>query len=290
MNTFPQMIEKIKQFSSLHDPEKTLLYLPGFAENGIDSHAPDYNPSEQCGGEGEFKHLIDAAHELGYKVMIHTNVLALTYTHPLYEEFREFQVVDVFDRPQGWAMDMDGDWLTEPYFAYVNPGHTEWGDLISQTLGELISKFNLDAVFLDQTLLAFNVNKGPNFIEGMRNHIKRLQQDFPQILFAGEGLHEQNVEVLPFAQIHGIDSIAEVHGMEGQKPWKIAHPISKYFFGKYTRYTAHLLTKHPSHPMFKLQEKAYGELGVIPALCVYDNSQKIDLPEVHEMIKRANKL
>jgi hypothetical protein len=285
-----QMIERLHEWKKLYNPKNTLLYLPGFAEHGIDSKAPSYNPSNQCGGEKEFKRLIDTAHKLGYRVMIHTNVLAMTYTHPLYKNFKKYQVVDVFNRPQGWAMDIDGDWLTEPFFAYMNPGYKAWGDLMSKILGELIKKYKLDGVFLDQTLLAFNINKGPDFVKGMRDHVQRLQKDFPKILFAGEGLHEQNVSALPMAQIHGIDSIAEVHGMEGQAPWKNAHPVSSYLFGKYTKYTAHLLTKHPSHPMFKLQEDAYKKLNVVPALCLYNFEQKMNLPEVKKMIERVKKL
>lgn len=289
-HSFQQMIERMHEWEKLYNPQNTLLYLPGFAEHGIDSNAPSYNPSEQCGGEKEFKRLINTAHKLGYKVMVHTNVLAMTFVNPLYKKFKKFQVIDVFGREQGWAMDMDGDWLTEPFFAYINPGYKAWGDLMSETLGKLIKKYKLDGVFLDQTLLAFNVSKGPDFITGMRNHIQRLQKDFPNVLFAGEGLHEHNVCALPIAQIHGIDSIAEVHGMEGQAPWKNAHPVSSYLFGKYTRYTAHLLTKHPSHPMFKLQEDAYKRLNVIPALCLYNNEQKMNLPEVKKMIERSRKM
>src|SRR5690606_1509542 len=145
-------------------------------------------------------------------------------------------------------------------------------------------------VFLDQTLLAFNVSKGPNFLKGMKNHIQRLQKAFPGILFAGEGIHEEVLAALPFAQIHGIDSLSEIHGMEGEKEWRKIHPVSSYLFGKYTRLSAHLLTKYPKHPKFKLQEESYKQLKVIPALCLYKTSQKIDIPEVKEMIDRAKKL
>ncbi len=290
LNTFQQMRNSIKLFSTLHPAENTLLYLPGFAENGIDSHAPEYNPSKECGGEEDFRLLVEYAHELGYKVMIHTNVLALTYSHRIFKEFEKYQVIDVFNRPQGWAMDMDGDWLTEPYFAYMIPGFTEWGDYMTNVIGELIFKFNIDGVFLDQTLLAFNVSKGPNFLEGMRNHIKRLKRDHPNTLFAGEGLHEQNVEALQFAQIHGIDSIAGVHAMDEQVPWREVHPVSTTLFKPYSRFAAHLLTKHPSHPLFKYQEESYSALNVIPALCLYDNKQEILSPELEKMIVRAKKI
>ena len=133
-------------------------------------------------------------------------------------------------------------------------------------LGALIHEYGLDAVFLDQTLLAFNVSNGPNFVTGMRAHVQRLQEAFPGVLFAGEGLNEQVLPALPFVQIHGIDSIGEVHGMEGERPWRRVHPVSTALFGKFTKFVAHLLTKHPSSAEFERQEDAYAELGVVPAL------------------------
>ena len=289
-HSFDEMRERINDFSKICDPQKTLLYLAGFAEHGIDSNAPDYNPSPQCGGESKFKLLIDEAHSLGYKVMIHTNALAMTFNHRLYSKFKKFQVVDCFGKEQTWGLDMDGDWLAEPYFAYINPANKEWGRLIVKTFGKLINQFKLDAVFLDQTLLAFNVSKGNNFLRGMREHIQRLQKAFPNILFAGEGINEQVLPALPMAQIHGIDSITEVHGMEGQVAWREVHPVSSYLFGKYTRLTAHLLTKHPSHPMFAFQEKSYDKLGVIPALVLYTSDQQLNISETKNMITRASTL
>ena len=289
-HTFDQMKVRLKEWKKYHPPENTLLYIPGFAENGIDSHAPDYNPSVKCGGEEKFIELMEYAHELNYKVMLHTNVLAMTFTHTLYKTFKKYQVIDPFNRPQGWAMDIDGDWLAEEFFAYMNPGFKQWGDFMESVMGNLINKYNTDAVFLDQTLLAFNVSNGPDFLHGMRDHILRLQTAFPETLFAGEGLNEQVLQALPFAQIHGIDSLSEVHGLEGKKKWKKVHPVSSFLFSKYTRFSAHLLTKYPSNPVFKLQENSYKQLEVIPALSLYDNKQKMNIPEVHKMIKRARTL
>ncbi|HEY6953334.1 MAG TPA: DUF6259 domain-containing protein [Bacteroidota bacterium] len=290
LHTFDQMIWRLHEWKKLHTPEQTLVYLPGFAEHGVDSHAPDYNPSDDLGGDKGFKKLVRAAHAMGFKVMVHTNVLAMTYRHRMYNQFKNHQVVDAFGRKQGWGLDMDGDWLAEPYFAYINPGSKKWGDLMVKVVGKLINEYGVDAVFLDQTLLAFNVSKGPNFLTGMRNHIRRLQEAYPDTLFAGEGLHEHVVGELSVAQIHGIDSIAEVHGADGRHQWRKAHPVSTYLFSPYTKFVAHLLTKHPSDPMFGMQERAYKALGVVPALCLYDHSQKMDMPEVRQMILRAGRL
>ncbi|HEX9006951.1 MAG TPA: DUF6259 domain-containing protein [Bacteroidota bacterium] len=289
-HTFAQMEERLRAWEKIHPPARTLVYLPGFAEHGIDSHAPDYDPSEQLGGQRGFKRLVDTAHRMGYRVMIHTNALAMTFTHRLYRRFRKHQVVDVFGRAQGWALDIDGDWLAEPYFAYMNPGAPAWTKLMEGIIGRLIRKYKVDGVFLDQTLLAFNVARGPNFMEGMRAHIGRLQRAFPHVLFAGEGMHEHVLAVLPMAQIHGIDSITEVHGLDHQVRWRTAHPVSTRLFSPYTRFVAHLLTRHPSNPVFALQEKAYAELGVIPALCLYDAAQPVETPEAHAMAARANSI
>jgi hypothetical protein len=286
-HTFDDMMKRLRAWSKLYSASNTLVYLPGYAERGIDSRTPDYNPSGKLGGHVKFKELIDYAHKLGYRVMIHTNVLAITYTHPLYKKFKRYQVVDVFDRRLGWGLDMDGDWLAEPYFAYMNPGYKAWGDLMTTVLGKLIRDYELDGVFLDQTLLAFNTSKGPNFNKGMRSHVERLQKAFPDVLFGGEGINDYILPALPYVQIHGIDSISEVHALDGQISWRHAHPVSTYLMGRYTRFGAHLLTKHPSSPFFKLQEAAYKKLNVIPALVLYHRDQEMDLPEVRKMIERA---
>jgi hypothetical protein len=290
LHTFQEMEARLRAWARLHPPKNTLVYLPGFAEHGIDSRAPSYEPSKELGGAAGFRALVDAAHEMGYKVLIHTNALCMTFDHPLFERFKEHQVVDTFGRTQGWGLDIDGDWLAEPYFAYINPGVGEWGDLMTSVIRDLIDRFGIDGVFLDQTLLAFNVSRGPDFVSGMANHIRRLAGEFPDVLFAGEGLHEQVVQPLPMAQIHGIDSIAEVHALDGGVRWRKVHPVSTHLFGKYTRYTAHLLTRHPSHPMFRMQETAYAMLKVIPALCLYNNTQAMASPAVRAMIRRARGL
>ncbi|HUF11035.1 MAG TPA: DUF6259 domain-containing protein [Rhodothermales bacterium] len=289
-HTFEEIEDRIASFSKRHPPENTMLYLPGYAEGGIDSRIPSYDPSEGLGGAAAFKSLVDRAHDLGYRVMIHTNVLGMAYSHPLYEKFERYQVVDVFGRRQGWAMDIDGDWLTEPYFAYMNPGERAWTELMTRTLGALIESFGLDAVFLDQTLLAFNVSRGPNFVQGMRRHVEALQAAYPNVLFAGEGLNDIVQPALPVAQIHGIDSVAGVHGIDDRHVWRRAHPVSTRLFGKSTLFVGHLLTKHPSHPIFEDQEAAYRALGVIPALVCYDATQGLDLPEVEAVLERARAL
>jgi hypothetical protein len=89
------------------------------------------------------------------------------------------------------------------------------------------------------------------------------------------------------AQIHGIDSIARVHGIEGQNVWRQVHPVSTYLFGKYTKYVPHLLTKHPTNAMFERQEAAYQMLGILPALVLYKQSQSLDGTEVEQMLQRA---
>ncbi|MFW5973030.1 MAG: alpha-amylase family protein [Bacteroidota bacterium] len=286
-HTFDEIIDRIEDFAAMHDASKTMLYLPGYAEGGIDANAPGYEPAPKCGGREAFGRLVDRAHALGYRVMIHTNVLAMTFSHERFGEFERYQVVDPFGRKQTWGIDMDGDWLAEPYFAYINPGYDAWGDLMEKTLGELIETFELDAVFLDQTLLAFNDSRGPNFMLGMRKHIERLQKAYADVLFAGEGLHEQVLPALPVAQIHGLDSIADVHGMEGTEAWRRVHPVSVELFSRYTRFMAHLLTRHPSSASFERQEAAYAELGVIPALVLYDRAQELDEAAVRRMAERV---
>jgi hypothetical protein len=161
---------------------------------------------------------------------------------------------------------------------------------MGDVIGALVETYDLDAVFLDQTLLAFNVSRGPNFLDGMRRHIETIQARFPKVLFAGEGLHEHVLRPLNVAQIHGIDSITGVHGLDETVRWRDAHPVSAHLFSPYTRLLAHLLTKHPSHPVFPKQEAAYARLGVVPAIVCYDRDDRLDIPEVETVLERARSL
>jgi hypothetical protein len=95
---------------------------------------------------------------------------------------------------------------------------------------------------------------------------------------------------LPFAQIHGLDSITGVHGIDSSQSWRKVHPVSVRLFGESTRFAAHLLTKHPSHPMFMNQDTAYTSLGVLPAIVCYDASQPLDHPDIHKVLDRARSI
>ncbi|MCF7850923.1 MAG: DUF6259 domain-containing protein [Candidatus Marinimicrobia bacterium] len=286
-HTFKEMEERISDFAKLHSPSTTLLYLPGYANNGIDSLAPDYSPSTQCGGEAGFAHLVKLAHELGYKVMIHTNVLALTFQHPEFQNLRDVQVVDCFGRKQTWGMDIDGDWLPEPFFAYANPGYAKWGDLMERVLRSLIKKYALDAVFLDQTLLAFNTPGQPDFLKGMATHVQRLRESFPGVLFGGEGIHDHIAQELILAQIHGIDGIPGIHGSDSAEEWCKAHPVLVETFRPESMIVPHLLTRHPSHPDFMRQDEIYDFLNIMPMLALYDRSQAIYEPGVKRLLDRS---
>ena len=128
-HTFVDMIDRIRAFAALHPPEETLLYLVGCTEHGIDSNAPDYNPAPKCGGREGFARLLDAAHDQGYRVMIHTNVLAMAYSNPLYETFKQYQVVvepartETIERQE---LVSPGHYRQELKQELVSPGHFEY--------------------------------------------------------------------------------------------------------------------------------------------------------------------
>ncbi|HLE56370.1 MAG TPA: DUF6259 domain-containing protein [Rhodothermia bacterium] len=310
-HTFEEMTSRIEAFARLHPPKETLLYIPGFAEKGLDSDIPDYRPSPALGGANGLSKLVDRAHELGYRVMLHTNILGMTFNHALFPQFRDLQIKDEFGDLRSWGHDLDGDWMTEPFFAYINPGAHRWGDLFESLVRTLVDEYGADAVHLDQTLLAFTVSNGPNFMDGMKGLVGRLQRSFPQILFQGEGIHEWILPVLPVAQIHGVDSITPVEkvylaagsrfgllpkilsglsrlvGFKKGRPWIQIHPVSSRVLGRYSRMTPHLLTDHPSGAKFSYQEAAYARLGISPALVCYGSHQTIDGPRVRKMLRRA---
>ncbi|HUI64507.1 MAG TPA: hypothetical protein VL126_06685 [Bacteroidota bacterium] len=289
-HTFAQMTSRLQKWARMHDPLRTLVYLPRIALHAFGSGPAGGVPSAELGGIEQFKSFIAGAHELGYHVMIHADALCMAFDHPQFWRFEHMQVMDIFGRRQVKSQDIDGDRLAEPVFAYINPGAKDWGELSERAIGESIRDYGVDAIFLDHTLQAFNASRGPNFVDGMREYLRRLKTAFPKTLFVGEGLHEHIAGILPFAQIRGAESGEEASAREARTGWRKVHPISRYLFGKYARFTSPLLTPHPSHPIFAAESAAYSKLGVIPSLNLYRHEDQMETPEVRKIIRRAKRI
>ena len=240
------------------DPAKTLLYLNQWRRDPFDVNFPDYTANS---GFGRF---VEAAHQHGFRVMVHVNLIGVNADHPLYAEFQKFQYRSPWNgNLLGWFWDRTG---AENRIAAINPASAEFRKYFVQQLKEVWQKYGVDAFFLDVS--ARIVNDANGLIDGLNagqgNVLlhKELAEAIPGVVFGGESLHEVTFFRESFAQ-----------RWKNPPQWdptrrSTPHPISAFLFSPYTLPYGYLGLPNPDSGTKLYQEylDSYEVWGVLPTL------------------------
>ena len=241
------------------DPAKTLLYLNQWRKDPFDVNFPDYT------AKPEFGRFVEAAHQRGFRVMAHVNLIGVNADHPLYAEVQKFQYRSPWTgNLMGWFWDrMD---IPRNRIAAINPASAEFRKYFIQQLKEVWQKYGVDAFFLDVSARIENDANG--LIEGLNagqgNVLlhKELAAAMPGVIFGGESLHEVTFFRESFAQ-----------RWKNPPQWdptrrSTAHPISAFLFSPYTLPYGYLGLPNPDRGLQLYQEylDAYEIWGVLPTL------------------------
>jgi len=255
------------------DPEQTLVYVPDWRPDGYDRLYPNYEPVP------EFGPLVRHAHELGFRVMPHLNHFACDPEHPLYEQFKAHHVRDAWGtHEQQWFIwDDPSNPANNRKLGYINPAYPPWRELLIGRIRKLREAYNVDAVYLDQTLNICNDHnglcEGASMLQGNLALGRELRAALPSLAIGGEGLNEVTARYQAFCQRHawGIDFDRSTWN----KPQlKLAHPISSYLFQPTITYN-YLGCPPPSRAQYYAAwRENYTRWGVIPTLKVYDAEPK----------------
>lgn len=196
----------VTELAKLVDPEKTLLHLVNWRTSNYDVNYPDYSVREGL------KSGVDYAHELGFKVSVHANMIGAHLDNADYIEYnlQDAAVLDsktleqVIEGYLAYGMDYS--------FAQINQASTVWQDVLIEQLREIIEVVGVDVVHLDQSLLYFNDGRGlVNGMTTMQGNVelqRRLAEAYPDVVFSGEGINEFNTRYASLLQMHvyGLDN------------------------------------------------------------------------------------
>ena len=132
------MLDKLAEWI---DPTKTLLYVVGWRKDGYDQNYPDYT------AKPEFGSFVEVAHQHGFWVMPHVNLVGISTYHPLYVEFQKFQFRNSWSgNLVGWRWDE----IENPKrHAFINLANSAFRKLFVQRLKEVWEKYRIDAFHLD---------------------------------------------------------------------------------------------------------------------------------------------
>ena len=240
------------------DPTKTLLYLTWWRSNDEEINYPDYT------ARTAFEQVLEVAHQHGFRVMLHTNLIGVSTYHPTYAALQKYQ----FREP--WNGNLVG-WMWEQIeslnrHAWINPANSEFRKIFVQQLKDVRKKYRVDAFHLDVS--SFVLNDANGLIDGLNSgqgnallH-RELAEAMPGVVFSGEMLHEVTFFRESFAQ-----------------RWKLPpewdptlrgnpHPISAFLFSPYTLPYGYLGFPNPDEDPQLYQDylDSYENWGVLPTL------------------------
>ena len=242
------------------DPAKTLLYLNQWRKYPFDVNFPDYT------AKPELDHFVKTARQLGFRVMLHVNLVSVSPYHPLYARVQKFQYRDPWTGDLlGWVWDRTG---APNRLAFINPASAEFRKYFVQQLKEVWQKYRVDAFFLDVSHLVANDANG--LIDGLNSgqgnvllH-KELAAAMPGIVFGGESLHEGTFFRESFAQRWSNLPL----WIWSQARRSTPHPISAFLFSPYTSPFGYLGLPNPDQGLQLYQEylDEYEVWGILPTL------------------------
>ena len=243
-------------------PSRTLVYLPSWRQAGYDVNYPDYTPAASMAA------FVAKARGLGFRVMLHTDLVGVTPGNPDYATVKSWHARDPLSLAlTGWQWDTPPTNPTR--FAFINPASSAYRNLFVARVGAAVAALQPDALHLDISAPMFNDGNGP--IEGMSypQGAVQLHKDliaaFPNVALGGEGMNDVLYPYSAFAQAWTLAS-------PGNPP---AHPILNFLWnsqGGQMRYYGHLSQPNAAAPTFKGAVSTMERQGILPSLMVWGAS------------------
>jgi hypothetical protein len=252
--------------ASILTPSKTLLYLPDWRQFGYDVNYPDYTPRADTAA------FIAAAHALGFKVMLHLDLIGVSPGNPDYAGVQAFHVRTSESLEQvGWRWEMPP---STPYrFAYINPAAPAFRSLFITRVAAGLNGLGADAIHLDISAPMMNDGNGPigglNYGQGSVLLHQELAAAFPTLALGGEGQNDILYRFHSFAQSWA----PEDDPLTG-------HPIANFLFNSRSQFYGHLGQPIAREGIFTRVLLQLERRGITPALKLNDSTDlDTTLPE-----------
>ena len=260
------------------DPTKTVLMAKEWtvaqewSRDAIDTE-PIHEPVPRLG------RLLEDAKKHGFRVILYSNLHAMSPMYPLYSEFVQYEYRDT------WT----GELTSKPFGpdfrdAMINPASSAFREIFVSELKNVWNNYDFDGFFLDTSYLA--INDGNGLIEGLNSAqggallYRELAEAMPGAIFAGERHHEGTFALESFAQIP-----------LGWTEHIAAHPISSFLFSPFTHVIHHAIVNPDLDPILHQQTLDYSDVwGVMPTIITWKPSQLLqpeEWPNTHEVFASA---
>jgi hypothetical protein len=241
------------------DPSKTLVYVADWRASNYDVNYPDYTPRASPSALS----FVTKAHQLGFKVMLHFNLIGISPNNANYNTYKPVQVKNAGTQAlEGWLWDC----LTCPErIAFINPASNAFRALQIQSMTPAVNALQPDAIHLDVSGAFYNDANGPidgrTFAQGSVQLHKDLIAAFPNIALGGESETDVLYPYEQFAQSSFWDKDADY-----------GHPILNFLFDANVQFYGHLGQPAATDGTFKTWLSNTEHRSMLPTLALYSAS------------------
>ena len=197
-HTFAEMERLLTDLAEEVDPERVLVYLPGWEGRYYFAY-PDYAPGEELGGEEGFASLVASAHALGYRVMPMFGANGANVVN--YPAWQDAAIRNPSNRYPVMlnAPDWDGDRYPEGDQVFLNPGEPRFRAQLVDAVSRTVERYGVDAAFFDTASFWFDDPRFPLY-EGYRALTTELRERHPGLLLVSEGWWDAMTALFPMSQ------------------------------------------------------------------------------------------
>jgi hypothetical protein len=199
-NTFDEMLDILQTLQQWIPAKHVLAYLPGFSGRYYENY-PNYQPGPRMGGLAGFHNLVEGARSMGCRLMPMFGAHGCNLAR--FPQWRQAVVRDRYDQAMSRLNlpDWDGDRAGDEMQVFLNLGNREYRDHLIRSIGSLVDRFQLEAVFLD-TISWLPNDACHSMWKGVENLMTELRQRFPDVLWASEGAHARMMRYFPLVQFY----------------------------------------------------------------------------------------
>jgi len=239
---------------------------------------PNYKVNDRMGGEAGFRTLITEGQKMGFRMMPMFGMNTANKKQPGWARIADAVThkVDGDEVNLNWV-DWDNDRHQEGWLGYMNLGVPSWRSHLQGRIDEMITKYGVDAYFLDIAGGTINDTKG-DMHAGMKQMVTELHTKHPQVLCCGEMHYDAMLEFIPL-----------YHSGGGAK-------YAKDYIQRHAKFFSHLSTPAPGRGSSGVHESGFGRFNnetlmlgpsSIPTLQIVDDTFSAHRDTMTEVIKKA---
>ena len=276
-NDYARMLEILRWVNTQIPGQRVLAFLSSWDGRYYWDY-PNYKVNDRMGGDAGFRTLVKEGQQMGFRMMPMFGMNSANKKQPGFARIADAVThkVDGDEVDLNWV-DWDNDRHQEGWLAYMNLGVASWRKHLTGRIEEMITRYGVDAYFLDIAGGHINDTRG-DMHEGMKRMVLDLHAKHPHVLCCGEMHYDAMLEFIPL-----------YHAGGGGK-------YAREYIRRHAKFFSHLSLPAPGRGSTGVHEAGFGQFNAetlnlnanaIPTLNIVDDTFSNHRDVMAAVIRRA---